>query len=1729
MKHLGLVALIIFLSAGCDYIAPVQYQSAAFSKSHPPTTGETTYLSVNIKRSALNNVPLKVYLETDDNWTVISKETQTQNDVEFVVVFELVPNGIGQQSLTLKYGSQKRIMSQNISTEVHMPSFFNEKGSTFPEMVEAPDEYIYGAHITAWIPTANPLIVTGHAASNICRKVSGALFNYAITRSVIDEDFFLVAGFASLPKDNNKLSALKDNLHIFEPTKLLKAQAETVIMLSEVISADTENYADSIKENYIKLINHNKLLSALSVLKSLSVSFLENPSFENTSTEEITAFFDAYQKEKPSANDIRPYISNPEKSLFLRQTSDWLRLKEYIDEYNTASDTQRAQINKALSDLLLYYEDNNLLMSGLNAVAENNGLLNFSCSNYADDADLLNDSLKTWAANNNGELSLILSSLINNKQESLTPVCGQDSPTVIPVPYYNGTDGSIIEFNVSAADIYGSNNNYAKELLGNSIQHEMRRDLIAASERFLDIYHKNLIFIMEKNQHTRNMNSTQFEDWLKTEVERQSEIVDEIGKVVDIKVKKSTNFQSWRSLIEHTYQFKRGANNYRFMADQIESNKENPMLNDMMEYTLIDSFLRNWDLSFVDNSMDSPYESWLNESRNQVWSKIDKQMRAININILPIVNESTVFKVRKDGSNFVITPYFIANFNDTVAVRSLSDDLIYYENSWNNRVSNYLEVENIVSENELSELKKAFVDDERKALDTLAEKVLSPAESKESWKNDFDSAGKPHLDMTNIERSLYISPKHTANTLIEGMWALWEGKSISKDDYKEFSSISINQIEKDFFKRVSSLNWPFADHYLYYYLEHARAAEEAKSNQAELEQTHKSKALSSARKQQIDERLAWAIAELDRFEKGGDLLTKATTIDKAYVEQNFSLVKQGKQPSSTSEYFFTYLIWKRSDVFENIIQTLTCLSSAYQLTDEDNIRSSEVKQKISSCRNLLDDMQKEGALKLVYEEAVIKNLFEKMGNLQRTRWDFSRLGRSLAQRDISEMISDIAAPALNHANRFYRQIPSKEMLSALVKLKWYSGEYRSALRFAMREIDINSSSNYAKSYLDTVASLEDQLLKALVYSGAQIDYSIFGRKTSDWVVQPESLEKIPYRFRLDEKKPMKLSFASIHNIGGNKGPQLFHKMNNIEQRFGQTLNNIKHVSIIQSANSLSDSVSIAMTANGEQIVVTLPNKNGKGFEEAFYRQVRLSDTELERLVARENYELISSTKNSFSADQTIFLKQQDRLYVLNGDKLNSYQPIKGKEPSLKLVVSDAEMIKTATIVNSEAVTLFRKSVNDEDIMRMLDVVNKFNDPVVAIEKGMLPENILTFVKEDDNAILLFRGKNKDSLLTINNGSIIDVLEGEGIYWKLDQIANNTVKKASSYKTKFLHIDTYPVNAKTVRMQLGETKIDVPIEELRNLQSGDGATPILDKYISKITSDGTKDIVFYRDSWDRAQPSLLQRESGGGNGGSPPPDNRTTGSSEEPRNFNIKLLIEKLSDENTDFASYTKLDSIAFALALNKKYKSLTSYIDDETDLAKRNIASIPNIKRPEDLGAYIPNKEIFKVQDYDIIENISKKLQDSGISISRSMEKLSNSNIMVISGHRDEELKAYLKEHIELGNFKDKFVALLSCYAKGSENINHLIVKEGGAKGVLFMSNDINPTAVQKVVAELSNRAATLKPGETIDFKKLFNESIDAAERNLKDHQNKLKEDIHNLRNNLIQVSSIDNAVYIAA
>ncbi len=136
--------------------------------------------------------------------------------------------------------------------------------------------------------------------------------------------------------------------------------------------------------------------------------------------------------------------------------------------------------------------------------------------------------------------------------------------------------------------------------------------------------------------------------------------------------------------------------------------------------------------------------------------------------------------------------------------------------------------------------------------------------------------------------------------------------------------------------------------------------------------------------------------------------------------------------------------------------------------------------------------------------------------------DFDALARRLLRVQLSDVSGLLAQSAVAEIQNDHREAPNRRTLEMLVQLHWGMGRYKHAIELLAKETmqhivrSANEETHTGAQKLwrglilvQLFSELQDNLLKACVYSGDDFfGTSIFGKRQSDWVARPRTLDEV---------------------------------------------------------------------------------------------------------------------------------------------------------------------------------------------------------------------------------------------------------------------------------------------------------------------------------------------------------------------------------------------------------------------------------------------------------------------------------------------------------------------------------------------------------------------------------------------------------------------------------------------
>jgi hypothetical protein len=1148
---------------------PPQISRIAPNSPITVTLGEVSTLEIEIDLEHTEKKPdeISVSLEIEPDFiSVLSSEKPIVTDNKMTFRFEILPSNVGDnKEIFIHYGAEK-LLSQRILVNSNMPYFFKKNGSTFVERLLAPDESIYASHLTVWRENNEHTLVTGHPTSNIFTEVSGTLFNYAVNSANFDDsNFFLGAGLASLPKDDEKW--VQKYLEEFKPFKKTFAY----------ISSQYEGL-DNLKSLSIALKSHFRLTTQ----EDHDIDRLK----ELTSSENLTKAQEIF---------LRSLINNPTQALDIRQKATWKYFSIFIQEFShlETSDEKNKIVNK-LDQIIYDLESNQFFAIALSSVQEKSCLLKELPNPYIKAQQEIQANLKNWVASEQTPSTLKLKKTLANSHYKKSP-----KASVILLPYYNSETQEEVTF--ALPKLYST---FHKTFYSfrQSVINEMKGDLKRAAKRRDEIHTTFLENLEILKSELHSVSPQDFSKWLKQTQTFTFNEYDKRGNLVGTTRKIFTNKAYWLDRLEQAEIARIIAKYYRLAAKNFQTKlAETRKLNIILKFALYDSFLRGWVPSLIDNSLNSLHRQSLQEKRNEVWSLIIASARSQGMDIRPMITESTVFQIQRNGKSIRIRPLFVANPLKTVAVKSKGNSLVYYETPWNNRQLTYLKPENF-KQSVWKEAHKKFSENPETGLAILANQYYAKARNQQQWEE--------RVALTR--KALLVAPKYMANKLIQQLWDSWPDNGISDAERAQFDQISIKEVNSPtlYLPQLIKGSWPFVDHYLIAVLNLANIYEDQqatllkkiKRTEESIEQIRKDIQTSEdnfrkkrqtyddeiskikSLRQEIEEqekiieyqRKIFTVVEYKeeqklklmksqlqlqlvlfetttRFLKGSRsshemsigwikddlssnkkileqmkyelkqiksdrirLQKEKQTIIKNGIKINKEYMNSGLRTGKLTEYSEKYKkfdSWKANKVVNENLEILACFSRVSFSLDQENVIDTKIKDDMRSCENDIEERLASELLEFFISKNELTVLNQKTIEFRKKYWQIyiysNRLERDILKQDIQALIQTLAKATIIIANKAYRANPTKALLNSLFRLEWYSGRYKKAFDLALVEISNHSTTKKTERFVKLLRALETEILKALIYSGGQINLAVPGRKASDWIVQPGDIEHIP--------------------------------------------------------------------------------------------------------------------------------------------------------------------------------------------------------------------------------------------------------------------------------------------------------------------------------------------------------------------------------------------------------------------------------------------------------------------------------------------------------------------------------------------------------------------------------------------------------------------------------------------
>jgi|GEM_PF-4895515 len=159
---------------------------------------------------------------------------------------------------------------------------------------------------------------------------------------------------------------------------------------------------------------------------------------------------------------------------------------------------------------------------------------------------------------------------------------------------------------------------------------------------------------------------------------------------------------------------------------------------------------------------------------------------------------------------------------------------------------------------------------------------------------------------------------------------------------------------------------------------------------------------------------------------------------------------------------------------------------------------------------------------------------------------------------------------------------------------------------------------------------------------------------------------------------------------------------------------------------------------------------------------------------------------------------------------------------------------------------------------------------------------------------------------------------------------------------------------------------------------------------------------------------------------------------------------------------------------------------------------IRTIKSSQEVSAIV-SPQSFGIQ-YESVNRMKSHLVDASIKVHELDDNFANvpvnifqSNLIIVSGHKDKNYIRYLKRLARAGLLEDKVVIIFSCNEMGTANLNSELIADGYAHNIIFFPTRLNVSATNAVLKALAAIVKTLNGAEGISAELLLQKSVENA------------------------------------
>ena len=982
-------------------------------------------------------------------------------------VTAIAPIVMEQLHATLKgtFGAEAKV---DFPLRVSMPLFYRTNGVAFVEMIKSPPEDIYGSEITLW-STDGRLTVAGHANSAVCRQVSSSVWRLGLLADQNDPDFFVGAGCACLPPNRSADADRQAQIKQFE-------KRFPAVWKSFLDTAGLENLDNSIAERFFQL----RLPALMSVFITETANDLVEP--DANDVKRFTELLNTTSSPTPAQVDmVKALVADPAKSVDLFLASE--RSDSPIRKAATTMPAdQLAAARKVALELYDAITTDAEAFRDLRETENSTGLVTFVQHSHAtidgNAAKTIRDAVANFAthsagASAGGVTSAFLSQLSGGHRGMLL------------LPFYDRA-GKEVSFRLPTT-AFSSNSGGIEQFMRTAMQD----DMADAARRAVDRQKENEQRILTKAKDIAQQ--TSLDTWLTTEHYFPFAIFDDHGRPTGkAETKRLTGLRYFFDRIENIATFRQSAHTFAELADSIKRSTSKPAFQLMITQSTLDSFLRGWELSFVDSSLQDKFKNWISAQRDIVWEQIFTQARNAKVDAMGLLGESTVFLIRLDPAHadeFIVEPRCVANVATFAVQFNAQYGITTYNSDWAERLPVNFTPQELADQKLVGDAPVTLA----AAASTSIDAILKDLDIAKTTQR-LDPATYSSIQVVDplvlaalhdrMETAFSLDPAGASRKLIQRVMDFLPPAIEAQSTWVEHAGMLEDGAKtKDVNDLMNSGEWSFADDYL-------RFATQTQSKAG------KELALKFAR--QIDPKYT------------------------ARVESDSTALEQ---PSERLQSALDALIL---DKFKKTLQVARDLSAASQQLDGSDFKIDHVTESLDKARNDLPDLplpeitRARGGIGEILDD--IKRPHPSgIDSIDVFKW----------KSGIDNQIHELVRPMVVELGRSYQRSHTRGTLECLVDLQWVSGDGAAAFDLLLVGVDDAITNEKDRARFDRVIQLamaaKKPLLKALVYTGQHyLIKDLFG-DFRDHVLEPKTVEQVYPHLRYEDV-PEKLLSEAPHEL-----------------------------------------------------------------------------------------------------------------------------------------------------------------------------------------------------------------------------------------------------------------------------------------------------------------------------------------------------------------------------------------------------------------------------------------------------------------------------------------------------------------------------------------------------------------------------------------------------------------------